>query len=198
MALPAFKRNPDAVIEVISKMRCDESEYVRRSVANNLNDISKDHPERLLQIAREWLGHDMKTDWIVKHACRSELKRGVPEILKLFGYSAPNHVEVTDFSLQPAVSIGDGLAFSFRLITPQESLGRLRIEYAIDFLKANGKQRRKVFKIAESNYAEAEKSISRSHSFRVISTRKYYPGEHALAVLINGEEFLAESFTLLE
>ncbi len=196
MALPAFKKNPDAVIEVISKMRCDESEYVRRSVANNLNDISKDHPERLLQIAREWLGHDVKTDWIVKHACRSELKRGVTEILKLFGYSAPNHVEVTNFSLQPEVGIGDGLAFSFQLLTPKESLGRLRIEYAIDFLKANGRQRRKVFKIAESNYAEAEKSISRRHSFRVISTRKYYPGEHALAVLINGEEFLVESFTL--
>jgi len=198
MALPAFKRDPDAVIEVISKMRCDESEYVRRSVANNLNDISKDHPDRLLQIAREWFGQDTKTDWIVKHACRSELKRGVPEVLKLFGYSAPDHVEMTRFSLQPEVSIGDGLAFSFQLKTAKKSLSRLRIEYAIDFLKANGKQRRKIFKVAESDYAQAEKHIERCHSFRVISTRKYYPGEHALAVLVNGKELLAETFILVK
>jgi len=185
-ALPRFKKNPDAVLKVISRMRCDESEYVRRSVANNLNDISKDHPERLLQIAREWLGRSAKTDWIIKHACRSELKRGSPEMLKLFGYAPPDHVKVVDFTLQPVVKMGEGLSFSFRLETAEKLLGRLRIEYAIDFLKANGKQHRKVFKISESDYVEPQKRVSRCHSFRVISTRKHYPGEHALVVIVNG------------
>lgn len=186
MALPLFKKNPDAVLKVISKMRCDESEYVRRSVANNLNDISKDHPDRLLEIARQWLGQSAKTDWIVKHACRSELKRGSPEMLKLFGYAPPDHVKVVNFTLQPVVKMGEGLSFSFQLETAEKSLGRLRIEYAIDFLKANGKQRRKVFKISESDYAEPQKWVRRCHSFRVISTRKYYLGEHALVVIVNG------------
>ncbi|MCF6283304.1 MAG: DNA alkylation repair protein [Candidatus Polarisedimenticolaceae bacterium] len=198
MALPAFKKNPEAVIEVISKMRCDESEYVRRSVANNLNDISKDHPERLLQLAQAWLGEDEKTDWIVKHACRSELKRGVPEVLKLFGFDDPKHIEISAFTLQPEVKMGDGVGFSFQLTTAKKSLGRLRIEYAIDFMKANGKQRRKVFKISESDVVEVQKSVIKQHSFRVISTRKYYPGAHVLAVIVNGRVLSKLSFTLAE
>jgi 3-methyladenine DNA glycosylase AlkC len=198
MALSAFKKNPEAVIKVISKMRCDESEYVRRSVANNLNDISKDHPARLLTIAQAWLGHNAKTDWIVKHACRSELKKGVPEVLHLFGLTAPEHIEITDFALQPEVRVGGELAFSFQLISSNRPLGRLRIEYAVDFLKSNGKQRRKVFKISESDYCDLQKKITRCHSFRVISTRKYYPGEHALALLVNGVELTNGRFTLLK
>lgn len=198
MALPEFKENPDAVIEVIARMRCDESEYVRRSVANNLNDISKDHPKRLLQLASDWLGVDEKTDWVVKHACRSELKRGVPEVLQLFGFSEPKHVAINDFALQPEVKVGDNLLFSFLLSTADDRLGQLRVEYAIGFVKANGKLSRKVFKVSEADYDESQKNISRRHSFRVITTRKYYPGEHTLAVLVNGKALSELSFTLSE
>ncbi len=119
-------------------------------------------------------------------------------MLKLFDYGTPDHVEIADFTLQPVVKVGEGLSFSFRLETAKKSLGRLRIEYAIDFLKANGKQRRKVFKISESDYAESQKGVTRCHSFRVISTRKYYPGEHVLAVLVNGVVLSVLDFVLEE
>jgi 3-methyladenine DNA glycosylase AlkC len=188
MALPDFKKNPAPVLNVIRKLKQDENEYVRRSVANNLNDISKDNPQIVLKIAKEWLGDSPKTDWIIKHACRSLLKKGVPEALQLFGFNAPNHVKIDSLSVPSSVVIGGELAFAFSLHTTNGQLGQLRIEYAIDFVKLNGKLSKKVFKISEAVYSEQTKKVLKRHSFKKISTRKYYPGIHGLSVIVNGKQ----------
>jgi len=96
MALPEFKRDPTPVLAVIEKLMLDESEYVRRSVANNLNDISKDHPEILITMLRNRLGQHGHSDRILKHASRSLLKQGNIDALKLFGYSDPDHIVIHD------------------------------------------------------------------------------------------------------
>jgi 3-methyladenine DNA glycosylase AlkC len=196
MALPAFKKDPAPVIRILNILKNDESEYVRRSVANNLNDISKDHPGMVVEIARQWLGDNKATDRLVKHACRSLLKQGEPRLLETFGFKKPDHIEISGFVVQNCVDFGGELAFSFRLQTQNKKLGKLRIEYAIDFMKHNGTRRRKIFQVSESESAGTSKTINKRHSFKPISTRKYYPGGHGLAVLVNGVELVCADFQL--
>ncbi|NOY66796.1 MAG: DNA alkylation repair protein [Gammaproteobacteria bacterium] len=196
MALPEFKQNPKPVIKILTRLRNDNSEYVRRSVANSLNDISKDHPELILQIARQWLGRNNETNRLVKHACRTLLKKGHPEILSLFGYEKPDHITINQLENTHKLPIGDDLLFSFSINSKKKLLGKLRIEYAIDFTLANNKLSRKVFKITEGDYKITCKNINKKHSFRLITTRKYYPGRHRLTIIINGKTFCQGQFTL--
>jgi len=198
MALPEFKKNPNPVLKILKKLKNDESEYVRRSVANNLNDISKDNPQLVVDIATKWLGENRDTDRLVKHACRTLLKQGHPKILDLFGLVKPDHISMEDFRVQKSVNMGEYLEFSFILNTQQRKLGKIRIEYGIDFMKKNGKLSRKLFKISESDYSLQKKEITKRHSFRKISTRKYYPGIHGLAVIVNGHEMVIDKFVLVE
>jgi len=196
-SLPDFKKNPAPILSILEKLKDDDSEYVRRSVANNLNDISKDNPQIVIILSRQWIGDNKNTDKLVKHGCRSLLKQGNPEILSLFGFDKPFHVHIRDFKIQQSVTIGRKLHFSFLLTTSQKKLGQLRIEYGIDFMKRNGKQLRKIFKISEADYPGQNKIISRHHSFKKISTRKYYTGNHGLTVVINGQDMASTTFNLL-
>ena len=196
VALPPFKENPKPVLKILKILMKDDSEYVRRSVANNLNDISKDNPETVLRWAEQWLDNNKETDWIIKHACRSLLKKGDTQALSLFGFTDATHIKIDKFKIQPTVILGEKLHFSFTLKSQNTHLGRCRIEFAVDFMKANGKQNRKVFKISEGEYTEKEKQVSKYFSFKEISTRKYYAGEHRLTVIVNGIAQSTKSFVV--
>ena len=76
MALPDFKRDPSKILPILEQLKADSDVWVRKSVANNLNDISKDNPELAISIFKKWLGGNKETDWIVKHAARTLLKQG--------------------------------------------------------------------------------------------------------------------------
>ncbi len=197
IALPEFKKNPGPVLPILEKLKTDESEYVRRSVANNLNDISKDNPDIVIKLAQKWLGKNDDLNWIVKHGCRSLLKAGNRDILNLFGFRKPDDVLLKKFSLPKEVKMGRDITFSFSLNSCNESLGRLRIEYAVDFVRTNNKTSRKVFKISEGEYPVSKKEISKKHSFRKISTRKYYPGKHRLTIIVNGKDIVRRFFELI-
>jgi len=198
MALSGFKEDPAPVLSVLEKLKNDESEYVRRSVANNLNDISKDNPQTVIGIARKWSGDNAQTDRIVKHACRTLLKQGESEIMALFGFAKPEHISLTNFAVQKSVDMGDDVSFSFTLKSRHQMLGKLRMEYAIDFMRKNGKLSRKLFKLSESENTAKEKSITKSHSFRKISARQYHVGCHGIAVIVNGHELAHKNFQLNE
>jgi 3-methyladenine DNA glycosylase AlkC len=189
MALPRFKRDPSPVLPVLEALKADPSDYVRRSVANNLNDIAKDHPEVILAIARRWLGTSRPTDALVKHACRTLLKRGDRRALELFGYRPSTAVKITGLSLSAAsLRIGENLQFQFTMVHGARQPLALRLEYAVDFVKASGRTTRKVFKIAESSFAPGTPRLfERKHPFRDFTTRKHHPGEHRLSVLVNGK-----------
>lgn len=197
MALPVFKSDPRPILPILEKLKADESEYVRRSVANNLNDISKDNPELVIGIAQSWLGKNAQTDRLVKHACRTLLKRGVPEVLELFGYEPPGHIEIDDLVVDESVAWGNSLSFSFVLSASNKRLGKLRIEYGLDFMKRNGRTARKVFKISESDVQSHRKRVLRTHAFKPISTRKYYAGAHGIAIILNGQEVASGAFELV-
>jgi 3-methyladenine DNA glycosylase AlkC len=197
MALPKFKKDPSVVIKILEILKNDDSEYVRRSVANNFNDISKDHPKMVLDFADKNLGNHQHLDKLIKHACRTLLKAGDVDALALFGFTTPKHITLNDFKIQQFVKLGDSLQFSFNIKTNEEKLGLLRLEYAIGFKKNNGKLAKKVFKISEANIKENNKSVIKNHSFKLISTRKYYLGTHSLSLIINGQTFEILEFDLI-
>ena len=188
IGLSSFKKDPTPILPILERLKADSSLHVRKSVANNLNDISKTHPELAAELAKEWYGKNEHTDWIVKHGCRSLLKKGNREVLALFGFEDAADTEVSDFALErAAVSIGGDLSFSFVLKTKTAS--KIRLEYGIDYVKANGKRNRKIFQLSElSLKANEKKPYTRKHSFADVSTRKHYPGTHSVTLIVNGAE----------
>ncbi len=197
LAIPALKKDPTQVLAVLENLKNDASEWVRKSVANNLNDISKDHPEIMMAIARKWHGTSKETDAIIKHASRTLLKSGHAEILQHYGLESKS-LAMTGFRiLTPEVKIGDSLEFTFTVTNDHAEKQTVRLEYGIYYNKANGQLSKKVFKISERLYLPGEKAvIKRKQPFKPITTRTFYPGKHQLSVIINGEEKELQSFDI--
>ena len=199
MALPKFKADPTPILPVLETLKDDESEYVRKSVANHLNDISKDHPNVMIELCERWYGHSPRTDWIVKHACRGLLKTRHKRALMLFGFGDSDQVAVTKLQWgSKRLTIGEDLTFSFDLQVGGIGTRKLRLEYTIDFVKANGKTSKKVFQIAEKTYVAGVYPMRKKHATADLTTRKHYPGQHRLAIVVNGKELAAVTFDLHE
>ncbi|HBF4995679.1 TPA: DNA alkylation repair protein [Clostridioides difficile] len=187
-AISKFKKDPTPVLPILEQLKTDTSTYVQKSVANNLNDISKTHPDLVISIAKDWYGKNKSTNWIVKHGCRTLLKKGNRDVLALFGYDDTTSINLQDFTLETtSISIGENLTFSFNILAKKAT--KTRLEYGIDYMKSNGKRNRKIFKISEVSLKENEKkSYMKKHSFADVSVRKHYPGIHSIAIIINGIE----------
>ena len=187
-ALAGFKKDPSPVLGILEQLKADPSLYVRKSVANNLNDISKTHPDLVVEIAKNWYGKNQHTDWILRHGCRTLLKKGNRDVLGLFGFADADCVEVDGFTLNAAsVSIGQALRFSFKIAATKAT--KVRLEYGIDYVKANGRRNRKIFQISAISLPENGKKLyTRTHSFADASTRKHYPGTHSVTLIVNGTE----------
>lgn len=197
VALTMFQQDPTPIWSILNQLKADPERYVTRSVANNINDISKDHPEHVLMKMKSWQGLGKETDWVIKHACRTLLKVGHSDTLALFGFRVPTGMAVQDLCIQPQRPlIGDKVSLSFRLVPGKNPPDKLRLEYAIDFCKANGRQSRKVFHISERGFDGTPRTVVRQHDFRQRTTRKHYPGEHGLVVLVNGCEMVRLAFEL--
>lgn len=197
MGIPFLKKDPASILPILENLKNDPSEYVRRSVANSLNDIAKDHPHIVLQVAKSWTGLSTETDALIKHGSRTLLKQGHSEILKHYGLD-DTAIVLKDFKLlTPTVKIGDSLTFSFTIRNENPTEQKVRLEYAVYYKKQNGQNTKKVYKISERIYpAGAEISIIRKQKFVLITTRKFHLGDHQVAVIINGAEKDLVSFEL--
>jgi len=200
MALPNLKENPAPIIPILENLKNDISKFVRLSVANNLNDISKDNPEIVIDLVKKWQGESENIDWIIKHGCRTLLKQGNTDAMELFGFDAIKNIKFEDFQiLTPKVKIGKFLEFSFNLLNKNNEKTKIRLEYGLYYQKANGTLSKKVHKISEKEYAENSiTQINKKHFFRVVTTRVLYPGVHQVSVIINGNEFEKNNFELIE
>jgi 3-methyladenine DNA glycosylase AlkC len=195
IALKRFIEDPTPILPILERLRADPSEYVRRSVANNLNDIVKDHPDLVLDTARRWLGESPLTDQLVKHACRTLLKRGDQHALKLFGQHDVVPVKAQLTLAANTVSIGKNLGF-FIVLRSAAATGA-RVEYAVDFVNKNGGTSRKVFKIGDRQLLpNTPLRIERQQRFTDFTTRKHYPGNHRIAILVNGVERAQKKFVV--
>lgn len=199
MALPAFKADPAPILPVLDTLKNDDSEYVRRSVANNLNDIAKDNPGVVLDVLRGWRAHheNDRVARITSHALRSLVKQGNPDALALLGYDTGGMVRVCDLTADETVAAGGALNFAFKVECHGDEAHNVIIDYIIYHQRANGQLTPKVFKLSKRTLAPGESlRISRKHSFKPVTTRRYYPGEHAIAVQINGVVSERRSFML--
>ncbi|HBH1340672.1 TPA: DNA alkylation repair protein [Clostridioides difficile] len=187
-AISKFKKDLTPVLPILEQLKTDTSTYVQKSVANNLNDISKTHPDLVISIAKDWYGKNKSTNWIVKHGCRTLLKKGNRDVLAIFGYDDTTSINLQDFTLETtSISIGEDLTFSFNILAKKAT--KTRLEYGIDYMKSNGKRNRKIFKISEVSLKENEKkSYMKKHSFADVSVRRHYPGIHSITIIINGVE----------
>jgi len=187
--LRSFQEDPSPVLELLEVLKDDGDEYVRRSVANNLNDISKDHPELVVEVtSRWWLDASEDRKRLVRHALRTLVKAGNAGALAVLGYSAESPIEIRAVTCTPTViKIGDKVHIEVDLEnTSDEDAGAL-IDLRIHFVKANGSMSPKVFKGAELTLeARGVATVRKSISLAQHSTRKHYPGAHRVEVMLNG------------
>jgi 3-methyladenine DNA glycosylase AlkC len=199
MGVPALKRDPSPILPVLERLKNDPAETVRRSVANNLNDISKEHPALVLELARRWQGISPETDWVVKHACRSLLKKGDTTALALFGFEKKeNHLVVEEFYCSDQVRIGERLEFGCKIRNLEPATYKIRLEYAIAYQTLSGKISRKVFKIKEVNLEAGQViQLEKYQRFQDFTTRKHFPGIHQISILVNGVALASRDFEVL-
>lgn len=198
--LPSYIENPEDIIALLGNLRDDPSDYVRRSVANNLNDISKDHPELVIETCRKWLTNAVpERQWIVRHATRTLVKAGHPEVFPLLGFTAKPMLETGHPVLSPAIiRLGDSLRISTTLTSTSKENQALVIDYAIHFMKSNGKTAIKVFKWKNLRLKPGQTvNLEKSHSLKPISTRRYYSGKHRVELLVNGKSTTDSGFELI-
>jgi 3-methyladenine DNA glycosylase AlkC len=198
MRLPMFVDDPAPVIALLEKLKDDPQEYVRRSVANNLNDIAKDHPDLVADVAQRWMKNASKNRArLVRHACRSLLKAGHKKSLKVLGYVTPKIKNAGLTILTPEVLFGESLRFEFSLLSLSKRAQPLMVDYVLHHQKANGSTSPKVFKWRSTSLAPgAELEIKKAHVMKEISTRVYYPGAHRLEIMVNGVSVAIADFQL--
>ena len=126
------------------------------------------------------------------------MKKADPSAYKLFGLNGTTNCQVRNLKLfKTRLKIGEQLNFSFELETTGKKAGRLRIEYAIYYVKSSGKQHRKLFKLAENNFEPgAIYDFKRMQRFQDFTTRKHHPGKHRIGIVVNGQELATKDFTL--
>lgn len=195
MGIPSLKNDPSPILPILENLKADPSDSVRRSVANNLNDIAKDHPDLALGLAVKWRGVNPETDWIIKHGCRTLLKRGHQAVLSLHGFNPGARKEVKDLVVPKEVRIGKSLTFQFVFINKEKQPAHYRIDYALDYLTRTGNTSRKVFRLSERAFGPGEEILFvRKKSFKDFTTRKHYKGTHRLQILANGIEVARREF----
>ena len=204
--LKAFIEDPSLTIPLLEKLKYDPELYVRKSVANHLNDISKDHPKLVTNLLEKWNKEALKEsaekqeriEWITRHALRVLIKNGNKEALALMGVKHGAKVSVTDLVLNKnKFVVGDELTFSFKLASMESGAQNLIVDYVVHHLKSNGKTSPKVFKLKSFLLGAKEKTvISKKHSLRPVSTRKYYSGIQFIEIQVNGVGLERVSFEL--
>ena len=196
--LRAFQKDPRPVLELLELLKDDPSQYVRRSVANNLNDIGKDHPALLVATAKRWLKNATpERRWIVNHALRSAIKRADAGALGALGYGSKADVSVRTPQITPArASIGGSVNVSFVLVNKLSKRQRVMADLVVHFVKARGTGA-KTFKLKAVDLAPRERvTLGKKIALRQLTTRKHYAGLHRVEALLNGQRVKLGQFAL--
>lgn len=202
--LQAFIQNPIATRPILEALKFDDELYVRKSVANHLNDISKDHPEYVTQLLNEWkqctstAQEQQYITWIIKQALRTLIKQGNPEALALIGVEHDAKVTVEHFTVTPNIKLGEYLTLTFSLRSLSDKPQNLVIDYIIGFMKANGKTSPKVFKLRTMTLGANETlTLEKKHAVKQITTRQYYAGKQKIQLQINGKVMAEQDWQLV-
>jgi 3-methyladenine DNA glycosylase AlkC len=205
VSLPLFKRDPAPILPILERLKEDPSLYVRKSVANNLNDIAKDNPDVVLETARRWRGGHPYTDWIIRHGLRTLIRKADPAALALFGYAEMDetatlisHASIRLDSSEVPIGGNCEMHYELHLTSPGSEPVKVRLEYAVDYVRAMGRTSRKLFFLTEKNLqGELKMQGQRTLHWADLSTRRHYPGLHRITLLVNGHEAAHTSIELL-
>ena len=194
-AVPELRRVVEQRLELLEALKDDPSLYVRRSVANHLQDILKDDQEVGLRTVERWfVDPDPKVAWVVKHACRGLLKAGHPRVLELYGWNRP--VEALEFSVHPKrLVLGDDVKLTARLKGLHSQPCEVRVDYAMEGPTPSGGRFRKVFRWADI-VLQDELVLEKVHPMRERTTRKLPAGNYTFTLLANGAASGEGSITL--
>lgn len=197
MHLTEIRDNPHMTAELLEKLRQDSSKYVQKSVANHLNDVGKNHPDHLIAACRRWLAEDHpNSNWICRHALRSLAKQGDPRVFPLLGYDSPNRVQVQ----QPELAVQSDkneLEIRLNLSNTGKKPLRLRLDYGLELPRSGNKTGYFVFRWGEHRLQPGQSLQLRTrHSFRPVTTRRYYAGECRLDIRLNGQVKSQQAFRL--
>jgi 3-methyladenine DNA glycosylase AlkC len=198
MRVDFLNQNPKRVLGLLERLKDDESEYVRRSVANNLNDIGKDQPELLLETCTRWLdGASPARTRLVAHALRHAVKRGHKGAIALLGGGQGKALVVTGKATPKTVRIGEKVRISVQVENPSNKRVTSIIDLAVAFPRPSGKASSKVFKLGKVELgAKDSTELSKLVSLAVHTTRKPHPGTHHVSVLVDGDLRPVTSFAL--
>ena len=191
--VPALIADPHPGLAVLERLRFDPDLYVRRSVANHLNDVSKDHPALVVETLTRWErdagpSTHAAVQWIIRHALRGLIKQGAPDALALIGVHHRAEVVIRDFALtRRRVRVGETLRFGFTLVSTSPAAQKVVVDYVVQFVNASGGHGSKVFKLKTFELpGRGRVALAKAHSLRPITTRTYYPGRHRLQIQVNG------------
>ncbi len=198
MRLHFLIEDPSPIIPLLEMLKDDPELYVRRSVANNLNDLSKDHPEMVMELLEKWSEDaSEEVQWITGHALRGLVKAGDARALAILGYGKVA-IEIHDFEVNPEeIKLGEKISINFMLRSKSKRPQNLMIDYIIHHVKANGGTSPKVFKLAKKQLGPGkDQLIQKNHAIKPVTTRVYYPGTHTIEIQVNGEIIAAREFEL--
>lgn len=191
-------KDPKLTTSILEKLKADEELYVKKSVANHLNDISKDNTDYMVRLVKSWDYSNPNTQWIIKHASRNLIKNGHADSLAIFSFEKNVKVSVDKFKLdKSSIKLGEQIQFEFTVTSKKSTPQKLVIDYAVHYPKSSGSLSRKIFKLKEINLQPAQKiHIAKKQLFKDLTTRKHYGGKHSIEVLVNGKVLASREFTL--
>jgi 3-methyladenine DNA glycosylase AlkC len=196
--LDAVIADPSLTTVIIDSLKADPSRYVRKSVANHLNDIAKDNPDWVLERIEGWPRDNAATTWIARHALRTLVKRGDRRALTMLGAGEVADIDVVDFSVAPrTIVLGESITLSITLRSTSARDQRLVVDYAVHYVKKSGATAAKVFKLRTIDLAPGETmKIVHRQTVRDFTTRIHHPGRHSVELLVNGSVLADDAFVL--
>lgn len=197
--LEAIIQKPSLTAPILENLKADDALYVRKSVANHLNDFSKDSPDYLIKLIKPWDKSNAHTAWIIKRGCRSLLKEGDEKTMAIFGLTKNVQATVKNLKLNAAtLKLNDALKFEFAVVSQKNTTQRLMIDYRIHYVKKTGAQLPKVFKLKELQLKPGETvHIEKKQRFQNFTTRTLHSGTHVLEILVNGKVMQRKKFELI-
>jgi 3-methyladenine DNA glycosylase AlkC len=191
-------KNPKSTQRILEALKTDEELYVKKSVANHLNDLSKDNTAHMLELVKAWDKSNADTAWIVKHASRTLIKKGNAESLAIFEFEKDPKIQLANFKvIKPKLKLGQHLEFEFDLISEKRKDQKLVIDYILHYCKKGSELTKKVFKLKDLSLKPIQKiTISKKQLLKDFSTRKHYTGTHFIEIQINGKSYGKLAFKL--
>ena len=197
--LADLQTDPEPVRPILDALKQDDSLYVRKSVANHLNDITKSHPEWVMSMLEIWPLEDPRCAWIVRHALRTLIKKGDVRALNIIGVGPNPAVTVSRFDVSAnRLTLGEKLGINVTLTSTAPHPQKLEVDYVLHYVKQQGKVAEKVFKFKSLTLLPGESvKLARTQIIKDFSTRKHHAGRHDLELMINGARVARACFDLV-